>query len=209
MFSVKTISAAAFGAAAIGLSVSSLAPAEAATVRRDPNNSNFVVGVDDIDIAGVTYNVNFARGIFANLYGAPADNNSTYALNPFWGSQTDALSAANALVAVLNAENPVPTGTSQINNGFSIPTQVSFAPGIGNVLDASFGSFSPSTSSWNAGSRSGALESLNQTYATFAVVPSTSIPTPALLPGLLGMGIAAWKKRKGEPAEQVAETAEV
>lgn len=39
--------------------------------------------------------------------------------------------------------------------------------------------------------------------------PATPIPTPALLPGLLGMGIAAWRKRKGEPAEQVVETAEV
>jgi hypothetical protein len=37
----------------------------------------------------------------------------------------------------------------------------------------------------------------------------TAIPTPALLPGLLGMGIAAWRKRKNEEPEQVAETAEV
>jgi len=37
----------------------------------------------------------------------------------------------------------------------------------------------------------------------------TPIPTPALLPGLVGMGIAAWRKRKNEPSEQVTETAEV
>ena len=30
----------------------------------------------------------------------------------------------------------------------------------------------------------------------------TSIPTPALLPGLVGMGLAAWRKRKGESVEQ-------
>jgi len=30
----------------------------------------------------------------------------------------------------------------------------------------------------------------------------TSIPTPALLPGLIGMGLAAWRKRKGESVEQ-------
>lgn len=28
------------------------------------------------------------------------------------------------------------------------------------------------------------------------------VPTPALLPGLIGMGLAAWRKRKGEEAEQ-------
>jgi len=30
---------------------------------------------------------------------------------------------------------------------------------------------------------------------------ATPIPTPALLPGLIGMGIAAIRKRKAEPAE--------
>ena len=28
------------------------------------------------------------------------------------------------------------------------------------------------------------------------------VPTPALLPGLIGMGLAAWRKRKGESVEQ-------
>jgi len=31
---------------------------------------------------------------------------------------------------------------------------------------------------------------------------NVAIPTPALLPGLVGMGLAAWRKRKGEEAEQ-------
>ncbi|WP_206603136.1 PTPA-CTERM sorting domain-containing protein [Leptolyngbya ohadii] len=32
--------------------------------------------------------------------------------------------------------------------------------------------------------------------------PGTQIPTPALLPGLVGMGIAAYRKRKGELAQE-------
>jgi hypothetical protein len=32
----------------------------------------------------------------------------------------------------------------------------------------------------------------------------TPIPTPALLPGLIGMGLAAWRKRKSEQAESEA-----
>ncbi len=33
-------------------------------------------------------------------------------------------------------------------------------------------------------------------------IKAAAVPTPALLPGLIGMGIAAWRKRKGESAAQ-------
>jgi len=36
------------------------------------------------------------------------------------------------------------------------------------------------------------------------VAPETAIPTLALLPGLIGMGLAAWRKRKSEQAESEA-----
>ena len=36
--------------------------------------------------------------------------------------------------------------------------------------------------------------------------PATAIPTPALLPGLLGLGVAALRKRKGEGSEAEKET---
>ena len=35
--------------------------------------------------------------------------------------------------------------------------------------------------------------------------PTTAIPTPALLPGLIGLGVAALRKRKAEAAEQANE----
>ena len=44
-------------------------------------------------------------------------------------------------------------------------------------------------------SSSAAFESDNHAFRT-------DIPTPALLPGLIGMGVAAWRKRRGESAEQ-------
>ncbi len=34
------------------------------------------------------------------------------------------------------------------------------------------------------------------------IATRAAIPTPALLPGLIGMGVAAWRKRRGESAEQ-------
>lgn len=33
-------------------------------------------------------------------------------------------------------------------------------------------------------------------------IEANPVPTPALLPGLIGMGVAAWRKRKGEMAEE-------
>ena len=38
------------------------------------------------------------------------------------------------------------------------------------------------------------------------VIPPTDVPTPALLPGLLGLGVAALRKRKGEGSEAEKET---
>ncbi|MFM7447257.1 MAG: PTPA-CTERM sorting domain-containing protein [Leptolyngbyaceae cyanobacterium] len=48
------------------------------------------------------------------------------------------------------------------------------------------------------------FESDNHTIAeTFNNTPGDPlvVPTPALLPGLIGMGVAAWRKRKAEAAE--------
>ena len=36
------------------------------------------------------------------------------------------------------------------------------------------------------------------------IATRTAIPTPALLPGLIGMGVAAWRKRRGESAQSEA-----
>ena len=44
----------------------------------------------------------------------------------------------------------------------------------------------------------------NLSYAQFNGGDPAVVPTPALLPGLIGMGIAAWRKRKGEAAESEA-----
>ena len=44
--------------------------------------------------------------------------------------------------------------------------------------------------------------SANPNYAYLAELqplpPVVGVPTPALLPGLIGMGAAAWRKRRGE-----------
>ncbi|HZG40517.1 MAG TPA: PTPA-CTERM sorting domain-containing protein [Nodosilinea sp.] len=40
--------------------------------------------------------------------------------------------------------------------------------------------------------------------ATRTPIPSTPIPTPALLPGLLGLGVSAWRKRNADLADSPA-----
>ena len=56
--------------------------------------------------------------------------------------------------------------------------------------------------------------SVNSTWATVEITDfnsdTTPIPTPALLPGLIGMGVAALRKREQEQTEatEVAEAAE-
>jgi hypothetical protein len=45
------------------------------------------------------------------------------------------------------------------------------------------------------------------TIAGKPIEPGTPIPTPALLPGLIGMGVAAWRKRKADAQAEVGEEA--
>ncbi len=46
------------------------------------------------------------------------------------------------------------------------------------------------------------LSSTSPAFEVDNIATRTAIPTPALLPGLIGMGVAAWRKRRGESAEQ-------
>ena len=47
---------------------------------------------------------------------------------------------------------------------------------------------------------SAVVRKIAQEIALVPTTPSTQVPTPALLPGLIGMGVAAMRKRKAEAA---------
>ena len=47
------------------------------------------------------------------------------------------------------------------------------------------------------------FSSQSSTYATATKSLATPVPTPALLPGLLGLGAVAWRKRKSNLAASV------
>lgn len=82
---------------------------------------------------------------------------------------------------------------------------------VGNYGNSGVQNYSfliPATGTYTLGF--GVVNALDSTLSSTLYVdnirPSTAIPTPALLPGLVGMGIAALrKKRKGEAVEQSAE----
>jgi hypothetical protein len=73
----------------------------------------------------------------------------------------------------------------------------------GNGSDTAIGKFSFSPSP--VGTLFGFTVTDNNDDYFLKSVEFTPIPTPALLPGLIGMGLAAIRKRKGEQAEQPEE----
>lgn len=100
------------------------------------------------------------------------------------------LAPGNYTVSVMQYDNFANGPT--LANGFSRQGAGNFR---GGFIDVSGTVGAQRTSAW-------AFDILNVEQAE--VIPSTPIPTPALLPGLVGLGVAALRKRKAAGA-QVAE----
>lgn len=87
-----------------------------------------------------------------------------------------------------------PTQFSQVASSFSLPEKFSFAPTSASIVRFLV------NSNWGDSSTTGFAE------VQFDGKPTaTAVPTPALLPGLIGMGVAALRKRKREGVEQPSE----
>jgi len=82
------------------------------------------------------------------------------------------------------------TGTQTV----SFNTQLG-SPGDGFLGIIGNASFSSITFGTEGAAGQGGLETFTADNLSFGTA-ATPIPTPALLPGLVGMGIAAWRKRK-------------
>ncbi len=99
---------------------------------------------------------------------------------------------------------------SLVNTGFNFPnagglTGPYFAFGTNTPVSGTTTRGNVGFANWSSLNSSAVLNSLDvvgngeaefNVSKTWAV--ATPIPTPALLPGLIGMGVAAWRKRKGE-----------
>lgn len=185
MISVKTIGAAALGAAAIGLGCA-VTPAEAATL-----DFNFSF-TNDATTGGGT-----VTGIVRGL----TDN---------------ATSAATSVEVLTNTSS---LGSFGIGEYIGNPTVNSFTLSSGVITSAGFTSVgvlntSPAVTDSSLGfffnfpnAPRGAGLAKNRggfnlnPNAGLTFTPATPVPTPALLPGLIGLGAAALRKRKQEKVE--------
>lgn len=236
MFSVKTIGAAVLGAAAIGLSVGSVAPAVAAVLvdngAPDLANgvfSDFASQIERGDNFSLSSDANITKinwsGGYANSNTPLTDSFSVRLFNIVGGTPNTSpfatLSGSLSRVdSGLNINLPNAQFFDVYNYALTLTTPFSIAAGnyllsiVNNTTNDPdnnwFWATSAQTRNSQFRSNPGDAWSGSGQELSFSIEDDTTpIPTPALLPGLLGMGIAAWRKRKNEESEQVAETVEV
>ena len=127
-------------------------------------------------VNGVNYDITTVTGTFNSLQ-------ATLQAQPWWGSSTSAGQFATVVGNSLGLPNFFgingPLFSYSSGRFFGINTNTSQSFVLGSVVP------------------SARLNSLNLTYATAKATP---VPTPALLPGLLGLGAIAWRKRKAAAA---------
>jgi hypothetical protein len=195
-------------AAVLGVAAASMfaLPAHAGVLTTPTNVSgtvgNGAFGVDNLLADGKTYNVKFNYGKFDVLYGNPSAPGS-YAGDPFGPNMgiaiLKALNTYSPKVTSLVNANLASFGSSVLTN-FYIPEFSTGQNGITQVvfLDCALGNTActPTTRSANQNGTDNLL------YAQYMEVPGNTVPTPALLPGLLGLGLAALRKK--QQAEAVA-----
>jgi len=76
---------------------------EAYEVRfNDPGTQNYVVGIDDVQIGGLSYDVQFVRGTIFEVFGDSADPAFSPDGLPFWGDVDLTLEATTRIVEALN-----------------------------------------------------------------------------------------------------------
>jgi hypothetical protein len=95
-------------------------------------------------------------------------------------------------------------GVQYLLNTFTL-TRTSSGPFFLGTFDGTF--FDPSDNSSIASEglfSSQGRDFLSKTGTTFSATV-TAVPTPALLPGLIGLGVAAWRKRRSEDEQTDSE----
>ena len=140
---------------------------------------------------GIVSNKNVAYNSFENpasifTNGTPFTFNSVY-LTGAWNNRL------NILIQGFQGANQLYSQTVTVNS--TAPTLFNFNwSGIDRLR---FNSFGGVNAGYNGSGTHFALDNLT--------VNATPVPTPALLPGLIGLGLGVLRKRKAEAAEQASE----
>jgi hypothetical protein len=161
------------------ISVVMMPDAQAATITRTVN--------------GVSWDISTFRGTWNNISPVGWDTFSTAQLpmQEWFGDRAKAnafaaavgfdLGVVNAIGAGTVASGPMFVTSFDAGNFFGVKGSL-FTPGLGlpgGVVD-----------NWTGDP--------SYTFATAVRTPTTAVPTPALLPALMGFGVSIWRKRKDE-----------
>ncbi|HEY9699679.1 MAG TPA: PTPA-CTERM sorting domain-containing protein [Trichocoleus sp.] len=185
-------SAAVIGAAAIGLSVGSVTSAEAASFSFSYNflSGESISGAIDGDLQPDNNTVSNLRNLSATYSGQPGTQFTFVpsSFKPFF-------TLSGSSFRFYGFANDPTTLTSQPNFGF-------FLGNPSNSNGATVGTFftNKSSISFPFGVNQKEAENFSASRWTATAIPAP-VPTPALLPGLLGMGVAALRKRKNDRSE--------
>ena len=149
-------------------------PAHSATVIYDESGN--AIGIDGLIVTGYgQYDVDFLYDSFNDLWPDEGPDPE------FWGDESGAQAASDAINSVLNEESPVPAVTTDSLWVYNVPfqeTEDGKIEVVVNILHADIGRW------WGRNSSTGTLDpDVDRSYAKFTAVP---IP-PALL--LLGSGL--------------------
>jgi hypothetical protein len=184
-------------------------PAQAATVKTTTTNVGGDLGgpaayrIEGLNVGGTNYDVNFDYGSFYGLYGNPPAP-SSYA-----GAFADQLGAAilgalgSVPVTKLVAANVTGFGTNVLTEFFIPKSEIGQNPNQDTFLQCFTSSGTCPIQNRDPAQNDSVL------FARFAPAAVTgggggggaAIPTPALLPGLIGMGWTAMRKKRQTAAE--------
>jgi hypothetical protein len=139
----------------------------------NPSVPDYVVGINDLDIGGHNYNVQFVSGTFLGVFGDPTHPDFPPATLPFWGSQNGTLTVVSAIVDALNT---VPTASACALNSFQpyCPFFVPYAtdPSLTAIAWAGLRSFQTNYQQYQVGAVQGTSD-IDRTYALIYATGTT------------------------------------
>lgn len=176
-----TLSANSFKIPLVAISVSasllvSSDPASAFSLTFAEGSTTEVVGIQDLDVEGTLYDVDFVVDIYSSVFSEEA----------LFDSKSTALGAAEAVNSALGGETLVKSNGGLTTNGFLTPYEGEEGSG---TLFTGFGIVGVEIPNPGFG-----------TWADFSLSTSTpaaqDVPEPAMIASLFGLGAAALCKRK-------------